>query len=65
MDTTIYRRNQKRNWRAAKKNTLESLRVAASVESATIDTILQYNNALNEKKTYLKKERKRAKLYRL
>ena len=50
MDATIYRRNQKRNWRAAKRNTLESLRVAASVESATIDTILQYKNALNEKK---------------
>ena len=55
MDATIYRRNQKRNWRAAKRNTLESLRVAASVESATIDTILQYKNALNEKKPTLRK----------
>ena len=64
MDATTYRRNQKRNWRAAKRNTLESLRVGASAESATIDTILQYKNALNEKKTYHKKERKRVKLYR-
>ena len=64
MEATTYRRNQKRNWRASKRNTLESLRVAANGESATIATILQYKNALNKRKTYLKKERERVKLYR-
>ena len=40
------------------------MRVAANGESATIDTILKYKNALNKRKTYLKKERERVKLYR-
>ena len=47
MEATTYRRNQKRNRRASKRNTLESFRVAANGESATIATTLQYKNALN------------------
>ena len=64
MESSTYRRIQKRSWRLKKMNTLESLRIEANAEGATINTVLMYTNALNKRNTFLKTERTRVEIYR-
>ena len=64
MKGSAYRRFRKKCVRFEKMNTLKLLRIEANAEGATTNTVLMYKNALNERNTFLKKERERVALYR-